>query len=109
MLNSGGSEVFSSCHCFFIPGPASCEERRTEDSLTQSQGDFRMPGFFEMMILSSILLIGVFPCWMICSKAGFPGWISLLILFPVLNIGLLFFLAFAEWPALKERTKQENA
>mgnify|MGYP003662945702 FL=1 len=68
-----------------------------------------MPGFFEMMILSSILLIGVFPFWMICSKAGFPGWISLLILFPVLNIGLLFFLAFAEWPALKERTKQENA
>lgn len=68
---------------------------------------FFLPGFFEMLILGSVVLIGVVPFWMICSKAGFPGWISLLILFPMLNIGLLFFLAFAEWPALQGKTNQD--
>jgi len=69
---------------------------------------FFLPGFFEMIIISSIVLIGVVPFWMICSKAGFPGWISLLILFPMLNLGLLFFLAFAEWPALQQRPNQDT-
>lgn len=61
-----------------------------------------MPGFFEMIIIGTIVLFfAVIPFWMICSKAGFPGWISLAVLVPVLNIVLLFFLAFAEWPALR--------
>jgi hypothetical protein len=43
----------------------------------------------------------VWPAWRICSKAGFPGALGLLIIVPLLNIGLLFFLAFAEWPSLR--------
>ncbi|QDV50870.1 hypothetical protein [Gimesia fumaroli] len=68
-----------------------------------------MPGFFEMLIIG-ILVVGlaIFPFWMICSKAGFPGWISLAVLFPVLNIVLLFFLAFAEWPALRNVPQQDR-
>ncbi len=42
-------------------------------------------------------------------RSSYFGCISLLILFPVLNIGLLFFLAFAEWPALQERSNQDTA
>ncbi|MEX0724925.1 MAG: hypothetical protein WD065_01565 [Planctomycetaceae bacterium] len=60
-----------------------------------------MPGFFELLIVGFILLILVVPFWMICSKAGFPGWISLAMLLPLLNLALLFFLAFADWPALR--------
>lgn len=69
---------------------------------------FVMPGFFEMAIIGTIVLFAVIPFWMICSKAGFPGWISLAILFPVLNIALLFFLAFAEWPALRHVPQQDR-
>lgn len=64
-----------------------------------------LPGFFEILILGSMLLVGIVPFWLICSKAGFPGWISLAVLIPVLNISLLFYLAFADWPALKEKTE----
>ena len=36
-------------------------------------------------------------------KAGFPGALSLLLLVPVANIIFPFYLAFAEWPALRDR------
>jgi hypothetical protein len=61
-----------------------------------------MPGPIELLFIAFFLIVTVLPFWKICSKAGFPGWISLAVLVPVLNIVLLFFLAFAEWPALRE-------
>ncbi len=64
------------------------------------------PGPFELIIVllavGLSLLITVLPFWLICTKAGFPGWYALAMLFPCLNILLLFFLAFAEWPALQQ-------
>ncbi|QDT95574.1 hypothetical protein [Gimesia aquarii] len=69
-----------------------------------------MPGLFELIIIGFIsIFFTVIPFWMICSKAGFPGWISLAVLTPVLNIVLLFFLAFAEWPALRHLPQQERS
>ncbi len=47
------------------------------------------------------LVITLVPFWRICTKAGFPGALSLLMLIPLGNILLPFYLAFAEWPALK--------
>ena len=55
-----------------------------------------------LFILGIMLVLTVLPFWMICTKAGFPGWYSLAMLFPLLNIILLFFLAFADWPALRQ-------
>ncbi len=54
-------------------------------------------------ILMILLFLGwwpliVLPFWKIFSKAGFPGWISLLMVVPVLNVLALFYLAYAEWP-----------
>ena len=49
-----------------------------------------------------LLVIGlllVVPFWRICQRAGFAGWWSLLILFPVLNLVLIYYLAFADWPS----------
>lgn len=69
---------------------------------------FFLPGLFELLIIGSLVVIGVIPFWLICSKAGFPGWISLAVLFPVLNIIFLFFLAFAEWPALRNGPQQDR-
>ena len=46
-------------------------------------------------------LVVVIPMWRICVRAGFSGWWSVLVLFPLLNLALLYFLAFADWPALK--------
>ena len=66
-----------------------------------------VPGFFEMLIILSIaLVINVLPLiafWQICTKAGFPGPLALLMLVPIGNLVLLFYVAFAPWPALADR------
>ena len=53
-------------------------------------------------------LITVIPFWKICSKAGFSGALSLLMLVPIANVVLPFYLAFAPWPSL-ENNSQEAA
>ena len=65
----------------------------------------------EVFIPTHLLVIGmigliltVVPFWRITSKAGFPGWLSVLSIVPLINIGFLFFLAFARWPALTDKT-----
>jgi len=51
------------------------------------------------------VLITVIPFWKICSKAGFSGALALLMLVPIANIILPFYIAFAEWPALKAQAR----
>jgi hypothetical protein len=52
------------------------------------------------------LLIGgiiiILPLWKVFSKAGYPGALSLGMILPVVNIILLYFLGFSDWPVLKE-------
>ena len=66
------------------------------------------PGVAEVGIIFMVFVFGVLgalltviPFWKICTKAGFPGPLALLMLVPVANIVLPFYIAFAEWPALK--------
>lgn len=54
--------------------------------------------FYIAMIAFFILIY-----WKIWSKAGFNGAWSLLMLIPLVNIGSLIYLAFADWPALKNQ------
>ena len=58
--------------------------------------------FFGLIGLVLWVLLTVVPFWKICSKAGFPGALSLLMLVPVANVILPFYIAFAEWPALRQ-------
>lgn len=53
-------------------------------------------GFIFMLLWAAIL---IFPFWRISERAGFPGWISLLILVPVVNIIYVYFLALSNWPS----------
>lgn len=63
---------------------------------------------FELPVLILYLLISVLPLllfWRIFSRAGLPGALALLLLFP--GVGLLaasLVLAVADWPALRGRT-----
>lgn len=57
-------------------------------------------GAQEMIVLFLIVPLVVWSFWRIFSKAGFPGWLALGMLVPLVNLGLLFYLGFAEWPAL---------
>jgi len=62
-------------------------------------------GLFQpihLLLILVIALVILVPYWKIFKKAGFAPALSLLMFVPLVNIIMLFFLAFAEWPALKK-------
>ncbi len=69
-----------------------------------------VPGLAEMIVIIFVLFFAmamgviftVIPFWKICQKAGFPPPLSLLMLVPIANVVLPFYIAFAEWPALSD-------
>ena len=69
------------------------------------------PGAYEMGIIFVMFLgmalgavLVVLPFWKICTKAGLPGPLALLMIVPIANIILPFYIAFADWPTLRDRT-----
>ena len=62
-------------------------------------------GVPELLIILFILpIVGaivVIPLWQICKRAGFHPALGLLGAVPIAHLCLMFFLAFAEWPAAK--------
>ncbi len=65
-------------------------------------------GAQEVLLLVIMSLPIVWCFWRVFSKAGFPGELSLLMLVPFLNLFMLFFLAFARWPALPGATAERG-
>lgn len=57
-------------------------------------------GWLWMVVWAAVVVV---PFWRICEKAGYPGVLSLLILVPLVNIGFLYYLGFAKWPAGNNR------
>ena len=53
-------------------------------------------GFIGMLVLGAIAVV---PFWRLCTRVGFSGPLSLLVLVPLANLVFVYFLAFAEWPA----------
>lgn len=45
-----------------------------------------------------VAVVVVVPAWRICQRTGYPGWMGLLVLIPLVNLFLLYFIAFSEWP-----------
>jgi len=44
-------------------------------------------------------IVAIIPAWRICQRIGYPGALGLLIVIPLVNLFLLYFLAFSEWQA----------
>ncbi|WP_300462742.1 hypothetical protein [Desulfobacula sp.] len=60
-------------------------------------------GVPELIVLAIIGLVFVWPFWRIFSRAGFSGWWSFTMIIPIVGTVTLFYLAFADWPALHEQ------
>jgi len=67
-----------------------------------------MMAFMIMVFVVFGALLTVIPFWKICTKAGFPGALSLLMLVPVANIILPFYIAFTDWPALRQARSMQG-
>jgi hypothetical protein len=73
-------------------------------------------GIPELMILLIVVVTGVcmaavmiIPYWKIYTKTGQPGAMALLQLIPLVNIIMLYVLAFSEWPLEREiRSAKQN-
>jgi hypothetical protein len=54
-----------------------------------------------MVFLPLVIIIGslivVIPYWMIFKKAGFPPFLGILMVVPLVNVALLYVLAFSQW------------
>ena len=60
-------------------------------------------GITELIVIVVTVAIFIIPFWQICAKAGFSPWLSLLLFVPVINLLLLYYLAFANWPILDRK------
>ena len=77
------------------------KDRTMESSAAPAAGVAVMLFVVFISVIVGVLLT-VIPFWKICTKAGFPGPLSLLMLVPVANIILPFYIAFADWPRIRE-------
>jgi len=59
-------------------------------------------GYPELLFLLVGGVIIILPLWKIFSKAGYPGALALGMALPLVNIILLYFLGFSDWPVRKE-------
>ena len=59
-------------------------------------GNTMWAGHWLWMLVIGIVV--VISAWRICQRTGYPGWMGVLILIPVVNLILLYFIAFSEWP-----------
>ena len=59
-------------------------------------------GVPELLIICVIAFVAVIPWWNILRKSGNPPALSLLMMVPLLNVVLLLWFAFAEWPIERE-------
>jgi hypothetical protein len=49
------------------------------------------------IIFFLVIPVAVAPYWVIFRKAGFSPWLSLLILIPLVNLVVLYIVAFSRW------------
>ena len=55
---------------------------------------------WQLLFMLIWVLVVVVPFWKITGKAGYPGWLSLLVIIPLVNVVYIYFLAFSKWPSL---------
>lgn len=63
-----------------------------------SMGTFAI---WHLIILAVVLAVVLYPWSKIFRKAGYTGWLCLLIIIPLVNLLTLWWFALAQWPVEK--------
>ena len=69
--------------------------------LDDASGAFSAGALFIAFLL---IVVSLVIYWRIAAKMGYPGWYSLGLLVPLLNLILVLLVAFTEWPIERELT-----
>ena len=56
-------------------------------------------GLVFLLVSAAILIV---PFWKIMERLGYSPYLSLLMVLPFLNIGLLYYIAFTDWPVERD-------
>ena len=72
--------------------------------MNESMEGASMGPFGPLVMLFFATLI-VVPFWRIFRKAGYSPWLAVLMVVPVVNFIMLYFLAFSQWPMLREKER----
>ncbi len=59
-------------------------------------------GLILFVFIGVAILLLLIPYWQIFKKAGFHPALAILMIFPLVNLVMIYYLAFAEWPSLKK-------
>jgi hypothetical protein len=65
---------------------------------------FGLPELTVTLVLVAMILAVAFPAGRICRRVGYPAALGILAVVPLANLILLWFIAFAEWPARTRST-----
>ena len=59
---------------------------------------YEVTGFPALVMMTIPALILIIPLFQLWKRTGHSGWISLLMLIPVVNLIMVYVLAFKAWP-----------
>lgn len=62
---------------------------------------------WQCLLIVIIAILIVIPYRIVWSKAGFPANYGFIMLIPLVNVGMLWYLAVADWPSLKSPQQTE--
>ncbi|MHC0054035.1 DUF805 domain-containing protein [Actibacterium sp. D379-3] len=60
---------------------------------------YEVTGFPALVMMTIPALILIIPFFQLWKRTGHSGWISLLMVIPVVNLIMVYVLAFKDWPA----------
>jgi len=55
------------------------------------------PGLVGLLIYAALIVVPFYQLW---KRTGHNGWIALLMIIPIVNLVMLYVLAFKDWPAI---------
>lgn len=64
-----------------------------------------LPWPLMLLVYTALIIV---PFWFIFRKAGYPPWLGLLMIVPVVNLAMLYFLAFSNWPRPQAREPKQE-
>ena len=56
-----------------------------------------LPGILLLVVYAAIVVVPFFQLW---KRTGHSGWMSLLMILPLVNLIMLYVLAFKRWPSV---------
>ena len=63
---------------------------------------------WHWLLIAVIATLIVIPYRMVWRKAGFPANFGFIMLVPIVNVGMLWYLALAPWPSLPPEKPDES-